>query len=131
MRGVTKDKLPMKILVTLAAVLGLMYVAVAWYVQDLFLYGTRIGMVNASWLTVEETEERFLESLKGYSLEIKARDGQSVQIGSLEASSQIFNNTSWIATLFNSRYGITNITQVADNGLLVGSFYSSIDTPSS
>ena len=53
MRGVTKDKLPMKILVTLAAVLGLMYVAVAWYVQDLFLYGTRIGMVNASWLTVE------------------------------------------------------------------------------
>ena len=80
MRGVTKDKLPMKILVTLAAVLGLMYVAVAWYVQDLFLYGTRIGMVNASWLTVEETEERFLESLKGYSLEIKARDGQIVQI---------------------------------------------------
>ena len=80
MRVVTKDKLPMKIFVTLAAVLGLMYVAVAWYVQDLFLYGTRIGMVNASWLTVEETEERFLESLKGYSLEIKARDGQIVQI---------------------------------------------------
>lgn len=49
---------------------------VAWYMQHLFSYGTRINTVNASFLTVEEVKERLLEGLSGYTLTIQAKDGE-------------------------------------------------------
>ena len=60
-----QEKLCSKILITVAAVLLLAYTGVAWYMQHLFLYGTRINTVNASFLTVEEVKGRLLEGLSG------------------------------------------------------------------
>ena len=42
-----QEKLCSKILITVAAVLLLAYTGVAWYMQHLFSYGTRINTVNA------------------------------------------------------------------------------------
>lgn len=77
---ITKEKVWSKILVTLVALLGFIYIGVAWYFQDQFLYGTRIGIVNVSYLTVEEAEERFSESLEGYVLTLESKDGQTAEI---------------------------------------------------
>ena len=79
-----QEKLCSKILITVAAVLLLAYTGVAWYMQHLFSYGTRINTVNASFLTVEEVKERLLEGLSGYTLTIQAKDGEEAVISGEE-----------------------------------------------
>jgi len=78
------EKLTSKIVVTLVALLMIIYVGVAWYLQEQFLYGTRIGIVNTSWMTVEEAEEILQESLASYSVTVQAKDGTEAVITSAD-----------------------------------------------
>ena len=91
-----QEKLCSKILITVAAVLLLAYTGVAWYMQHLFSYGTRINTVNASFLTVEEVKERLLEGLSGYTLTIQAKDGEEAVISGEEIAGHEFHR--WACT---------------------------------
>ena len=80
MSGVKKEGLFSKILITVIALLGFIYVGIAWYFQDLFLYNTRINDTNATWMTVEELESRFADTIVNHTLTVESKEGNTVQI---------------------------------------------------
>ena len=106
------------VLIVIAAAIIATYIVMACFFMNHFIFGTKIGGINAGGMSIEKFEQAMTEKIGGYTLTLKEREGVEETLAGPEINlSPDFSDESELEEIMENQSAFAWLAEVYGGGI--------------